>query len=423
MNWIMKHRSEKKAVQEQELDVEQIRRDFPILMRKIRGKRLAYLDNAATTQKPAKVIEAIAEYYRRYNANIHRGAYLLSEEATAAYEEAHAKVARFIGAEETASIIFTRNCTEAINLVAYSWGRTFLKPGDRIVLTQMEHHSNLVPWLQLAKEKGIEIAYWPIEKDGTLDLGRLDSLLGDKTRLVSVTHVSNVLGTTNPVREIAERAHQAGAAILIDAAQSVPHFAVNVQELDCDFLAFSGHKMLGPTGIGVLYAKTKWLEKMPPFLSGGDMISDVTFEEARWNELPWKFEAGTPNIAGGIGLAAAIDYLSAIGMEAVWRHEQQLVEYTLARLKEMEDIRIFGPLSMRGGVISFELKGIHPHDLATFMDMEGVAIRAGHHCAQPLMSILGVPATARVSFYLYNNKEDVDHFIQALNKAKEYFKR
>jgi len=410
-------------VQEQELDVEQIRRDFPILMRKIRGKRLAYLDNAATTQKPAKVIEAIAEYYRRYNANIHRGAYLLSEEATAAYEEAHAKVARFIGAEETASIIFTRNCTEAINLVAYSWGRTFLKPGDRIVLTQMEHHSNLVPWLQLAKEKGIEIAYWPIEKDGTLDLGRLDSLLGDKTRLVSVTHVSNVLGTINPVREIAERAHQAGAAILIDAAQSVPHFAVNVQELNCDFLAFSGHKMLGPTGIGVLYAKTKWLEKMPPFLSGGDMISDVTFEEARWNELPWKFEAGTPNIAGGIGLAAAIDYLSAIGMEAVWRHEQQLVEYTLARLKEMEDIRIFGPLSMRGGVISFELKGIHPHDLATFMDMEGVAIRAGHHCAQPLMSILGVPATARVSFYLYNNKEDVDQFIQALNKAKEYFKR
>lgn len=423
MNWIMKHRSEKKAVQEQELDVEQIRRDFPILMRKIRGKRLAYLDNAATTQKPSKVIEAIAEYYRRYNANIHRGAYLLSEEATAAYEEAHAKVARFIGAEETASIIFTRNCTEAINLVAYSWGRTFLKPGDRIVLTQMEHHSNLVPWLQLAKEKGIEIAYWPIEKDGTLDLGRLDSLLGDKTRLVSVTHVSNVLGTINPVREIAERAHQAGAAILIDAAQSVPHFAVNVQELNCDFLAFSGHKMLGPTGIGVLYAKTKWLEKMPPFLSGGDMISDVTFEEARWNELPWKFEAGTPNIAGGIGLAAAIDYLSAIGMEAVWRHEQQLVEYTLARLKEMEDIRIFGPLSMRGGVISFELKGIHPHDLATFMDMEGVAIRAGHHCAQPLMSILGVPATARVSFYLYNNKEDVDQFIQALNKAKEYFKR
>jgi cysteine desulfurase/selenocysteine lyase len=419
----MKHRSEKKAVQEQELDVEQIRRDFPILMRKIRGKRLAYLDNAATTQKPSKVIEAIAEYYRRYNANIHRGAYLLSEEATAAYEEAHAKVARFIGAEETASIIFTRNCTEAINLVAYSWGRTFLKPGDRIVLTQMEHHSNLVPWLQLAKEKGIEIAYWPIEKDGTLDLGRLDSLLGDKTRLVSVTHVSNVLGTINPVREIAERAHQAGAAILIDAAQSVPHFAVNVQELNCDFLAFSGHKMLGPTGIGVLYAKTKWLEKMPPFLSGGDMISDVTFEEARWNELPWKFEAGTPNIAGGIGLAAAIDYLSAIGMEAVWRHEQQLVEYTLARLKEMEDIRIFGPLSMRGGVISFELKGIHPHDLATFMDMEGVAIRAGHHCAQPLMSILGVPATARVSFYLYNNKEDVDQFIQALNKAKEYFKR
>ncbi len=410
-------------MQEQELDVEQIRRDFPILMRKIRGKRLAYLDNAATTQKPSKVIEAIAEYYRRYNANIHRGAYLLSEEATAAYEEAHAKVARFIGAEETASIIFTRNCTEAINLVAYSWGRTFLKPGDRIVLTQMEHHSNLVPWLQLAKEKGIEIAYWPIEKDGTLDLGRLDSLLGDKTRLVSVTHVSNVLGTINPVREIAERAHQAGAAILIDAAQSVPHFAVNVQELNCDFLAFSGHKMLGPTGIGVLYAKTKWLEKMPPFLSGGDMISDVTFEEARWNELPWKFEAGTPNIAGGIGLAAAIDYLSAIGMEAVWRHEQQLVEYTLARLKEMEDIRIFGPLSMRGGVISFELKGIHPHDLATFMDMEGVAIRAGHHCAQPLMSILGVPATARVSFYLYNNKEDVDQFIQALNKAKEYFKR
>ena len=398
-----------------------IRGDFPILQQEMNGKRLAYLDNAATTQKPRQVIDAISRFYRTTNANIHRGAYRLSEEATAAYETAHDKVADFIGAPGRQTIIFTRNATEAINLVAYSWGRSNIGPGDEILLTQMEHHSNLVPWQQLAKERGARIVYLPVTDNGTLALDQLSRLLTERTRLVAVTHCSNVLGTINPLHEIIARAHEAGATVLVDAAQSVPHFPVRVQELDCDFLAFSGHKMLGPTGVGVLYGKEELLDTMPPFLTGGDMIGEVTFEGATWNELPWKFEAGTPAIAEGVGLAAAIDYLNGIGMERVHAHEQALLSYALKRLHEIDGIRIFGPEAPRTGVISFTLDGIHPHDIATFLDQYGVAIRAGHHCAQPLMGILGVPATARASFYLYNDLDDVDQLVEALKKTREFF--
>lgn len=401
----------------------QIRADFPILSRKMNGQRLAYLDNAATTQKPRQVIETISEYYQSYNANIHRGAYRISEEATDAYEEAHDKVARFIGAPGRRNIVFTRNATEAINLVAYSWGRSSISAGDEIILTQMEHHSNLVPWQQLAQEKKARLKFLPVREDGTLDLSILPELLSEKTRLVAITHCSNVLGTINPVRQIIEQAHAAGARVLLDAAQSVPHFPVNVGELDCDFMAFSGHKMLGPTGSGVLYAKEELLEAMPPFLTGGDMISEVSFESSDWNELPWKFEAGTPAIAAGIGLGAAVDYLQSLDMENIHAHEQALLEIALEGLQELPGVKVFGPEGSRAGVISFVLEGIHPHDIATFLDQYGVAIRAGHHCAQPLMGLLGVPATARASFYLYNDEEDVRQFIRAIKKTQEFFQR
>lgn len=402
---------------------EKYRRDFPILQTKMNGYPLVYLDNAATTQKPNAVIEALKNYFETYNANIHRGAYKLSEIATLAYEEAHQKVADFVNAPGIENIVFTRNCTEALNLVAYSWGRSQLREGDHILLTQMEHHSNIVPWQLLAEEKNVKIHYWPILSDGTLDINQLSNLLTEKTKLVSLTHASNVLGTINPVKEIIKKAHEAGAVVILDAAQSTPHFPVDVQDLDCDFLAFSGHKMIAPTGIGALYGKQELLDKMPPFMGGGDMISDVTFEGSTWHELPWKFEAGTPSIAEGIGFGVAIDYLNNIGMDKIWQHEKQLTEYAMNQILEIPGIKIYGTSKNRTGVISFSLDNVHPHDIATFLDQYGVAIRAGHHCAHPLMKLLGVPATARASFYFYNNKEDIDQFINALNKTRKFFNK
>ena len=404
------------------LDVWAVRHDFPILHQEVHGHPLVYLDNAASSQKPLRVIEAIDDYYRRYNANVHRGIHKLSEEATTAYEEARKKVARFINARSPKEVIFTRNTTESINLVAYSWGRANIREGDEILLTEMEHHSNLVPWQLLAQEKGARLRFVPITDDGLLDLDALDGLLTERTKLVSVVHMSNVLGTINPVAEIVRRAHEVGALVLLDGAQSVPHLRVDVQALDCDFLAFSGHKMCGPTGIGVLYGKRELLEAMPPFLGGGDMIREVHLERSTWNSLPWKFEAGTPSIAQGIGLGYAVDYLTEIGMEAIHAHEREVTAYALSRLSEIPGITLYGPpVKLRGGVVSFNLEGVHPHDIATILDSEGVAIRAGHHCAQPLMRRLGVVATARASFYLYNTCEEVDVLVRAVEKAKQIF--
>jgi cysteine desulfurase/selenocysteine lyase len=404
------------------LDVWAVRRDFPVLDQQVNGHPLVYLDNAATSQKPLCVIEALDEYYRRYNANVHRGIHKLSEEATAAYEDARQKVARFLNARSPKEIIFTRNTTEAINLVAYSWGRANIREGDEIVLTEMEHHSNLVPWQLLAQEKGARLRFIPVTDEGLLDLDALDELLTERTKLVAVVHMSNVLGTINPVTEIIRRAHEVGALVLLDGAQSVPHLQVDVQKLDCDFLACSGHKMCGPTGIGVLYGKRELLEAMPPFLGGGDMIKEVHLEWSTWNSLPWKFEAGTPSIAQGIGLGYAVDYLSGIGMEVIHAHEREIVAYALGRLSEIEGVTIYGPpAEQRGGVVAFNLKGVHPHDVAAILDSHGVAIRAGHHCAQPLMRRLGVVATARASFYLYNTCEEVDVLVHAIEKVKEVF--
>jgi len=405
--------------------VARIREDFPILKRLVHGKPLVYLDNAATSQKPRQVIEALTYYYENYNANIHRAIHRLGEEATEAYEEVRAQVARFINAPSPECIVFTRNATEAINLVAYTWGRANIGQGDEILLTEMEHHSNLVPWQRLAKEKGARLRYIGLTGEQTLQLqDGLDSYLSKGTKLVAMVHISNGVGTINPVAEVARAAHRRGALMLVDGAQSVPHMAVDVQALDCDFLAFSSHKMLGPTGVGVLYARRELLEEMPPFLSGGEMISKVTLEDTSWNEVPWKFEAGTPNIADVIALGAAIDYLSRIGMEKVRAHEVELTAYALRRLRQLEDIIIYGPsdLQQRGGVVSFNYPDLHPHDLGTVLDRSGVAIRTGHHCNQPLMRRLGVAGTARASFYIYNMLEEVDIFIEALKTARAFFR-
>jgi cysteine desulfurase/selenocysteine lyase len=406
-----------------QLDPEIIKRDFPIFKRKIHGKPLIYLDNAATTQKPRQVIEAIREFYENYNANVHRGVYRLSVEATEAYENARSKVARFINAKDS-EIIFTRNTTEALNLVAYSWGLCNLKRGDRILLTEMEHHSNIVPWQLITKYTGAVIDYIPFDEEGLLVKEEIDRLLNLEPKIVSIIHVSNVLGTINNVKEIVEKAHKVGAITVVDAAQSVPHMPVDVKEIGCDFLAFSGHKALGPLGVGVLYGKRDLLEEMNPFLGGGDMISRVWLSGAEWNELPWKFEAGTSSVADAIGLGAAIDYLKSIGMDKVRAHEVKLTDYALKRLSEIPDIKIYGPreLDKRGAVISFNLPGIHPHDLATILDEEGIAIRAGHHCAQPLVTKLGVAATARASFYIYNSESDIDALVEGLYKARRIFK-
>jgi cysteine desulfurase / selenocysteine lyase len=404
-------------------DPEEIRGDFPILSRKVHGKNLIYFDNAATTQKPISVIQAISDYYRGYNANVHRGLHTLAEEATAAYEAARAKVAEFIGGVKSEEIIFTRNGTEAINLVAYSWGRNHLGPGDRIVVTEMEHHANLVPWIALTGETGAELKYIPITERGYLDLTHIDDIITSNTRLVALTQMSNVLGTINPVNTIIDLAHDRRALVLVDAAQSAPHMPVNVLELNADFMTFSAHKMLGPTGIGILYGKEAILHEMEPFLYGGDMIREVRKDSATWNDLPWKFEAGTPNIADAIAFSPALDYLNNLGMDAIRQHEMELTSYALEKLKEITSIKVFGPtdINHRGSAISFIDRDIHPHDLATYLDGQGIAIRAGHHCAQVLMKRLGVVATARASFYIYNTKQEIDQFIETLQAARRYF--
>ncbi len=407
------------------LNVERIRQDFPILQRKVHGRPLVYLDNAATSQKPVQVIDALADFYRRYNANIHRAIHCLGEEATNAYEETRAKVARFIGAPSPDCIIFVRNTTEAINLVAYTWGRSHIGPGDEIVLTEMEHHSNMVPWQRLAQEKGARLRYIGINHEQCLDLdGWPHAYLTERTKLLAIGHVSNGVGTIHPVKEMVAEARRRGIVTLIDGAQSVPHMPVNVQDLGCDFLAFSAHKMLGPTGVGVLYGRLELLVEMEPFLSGGEMISRVTLEGAQWAHVPWKFEAGTPNIADVIAFGAAIDYLSQLGMERVRAHEMELTSYALSRLRQLEEIVIYGPqdISQRGGVISFNLPSIHPHDLGTLLDRFGVAIRTGHHCNQPLMRRLGVAGTARASFYVYNTFQEVDTLIEAIDRAQARFR-
>jgi cysteine desulfurase / selenocysteine lyase len=405
-----------------EFDIDAIRSDFPILKRRVHGRPLVYLDNAATSQKPQAVLDALDHYYENTNANVHRGVHTLSEEATGQYESARAKVSNFIGACCPKEVIWTRNATEAINLVAYSWGRTHLHRGDRILLTEMEHHANLVPWQILAAEAGIELDFVPIADDGTLILDNLGKLLTSRTRLFAFAAMSNVLGTINPVKELTAAAHRAGALVLLDGAQSVPHLTVNVQELGIDFMAFSGHKMLGPTGIGVLWGRRELLNAMPPFLGGGDMIREVHLRESKWNELPWKFEAGTPAIAQAIGLGAAVDYLSIIGMEAIERAERELTAYAMERLPEVEGLRMLGPsASRRGGLVSFVLGDVHPHDIAAVLDSLGIAIRAGHHCAQPIHERYGIQASARASFYLYNTKAEVDALVTGLRQVVEMF--
>jgi cysteine desulfurase/selenocysteine lyase len=405
------------------IDVIGIRKQFPIFQREIsNGVPLVYLDSTATSQKPLAVIEAMDSFYRRSNANIHRGVHTLAEEATALYEGAREKIARFINAETSRQIIYTRNTTESINLVAYSWARANLKAGDLVILTEMEHHSNIVPWQMLQAERGIELDFIPVTEDGLLDLDAYKSLLERTPKLVSFTHMSNVLGTINPASEIIRLAHETGAVTLVDAAQSVPHIKVDVQALDVDFFAFSAHKMCGPTGIGVLYGKTELLEVMPPFLGGGDMIKEVKLRSFRANTLPHKFEAGTPAIAEAVGFGAAIDYLTSIGMDAISAHEHEVTEYALDRLEEIPGVKLFGPSAdKKGGVASFTFEGIHPHDVAQILDRDGIAVRAGHHCAQPLHEKFGIPATSRASFYLYNTKDEVDLLVNGLYKVKELF--
>ncbi|MFO7172117.1 MAG: cysteine desulfurase [Bacillota bacterium] len=407
------------------MNVERIRQDFPILAQLVNGKPLVYLDNAATTQKPRQVIDAIRRYYEEYNANVHRSIHTLGERATAAYEEARAKVAAFIDAPEPATCIFVRNASEGLNLVAYSYGMQVLRPGDEILLSPLEHHSNLVPWQLVARRTGARLRFMPMHPDGTLDLERLPRVLTERTRIVAVAHASNTLGAILPVKAITEAAHAVGAVVVVDGAQSVPHMPVSVRELDVDFLAFSGHKMMGPMGIGVLYGKRELLERMDPFLGGGEMIRSVTYEESTWNDLPWKFEAGTPNVEGAVGLAAAIDYINEVvgGVANIQRHEHDLVQYAMRRLREaFPEIRIYGPEENRAGILAFTFGDLHPHDVATVLDSEGVAIRAGHHCTMPLhREVLQVVATNRASFYVYNTREDVDRLVEALGKVKEFF--
>ncbi|HXY83612.1 MAG TPA: cysteine desulfurase [Candidatus Saccharimonadales bacterium] len=406
------------------INTSKIREDFPILKRQVNGKPLVYFDNAATSQKPTAVIEAIASYYKNYNANIHRGIHKLAEEATLAYEDAREKSAKFVNAGYPEEIIFVRNATEGINLVANSWGRTNVGKGDKIVITIMEHHSNIVPWQLLAQQTGAQIEFIEITDDGMLRQDQLERAIDNSTKIVAVTHASNVLGTINPVNTIGKLAHRHGALFLLDAAQSVPHMKVDVRDIDCDFMVFSGHKMMSPTGIGVLYGKREHLEGMPPFLGGGEMIKEVHTTNASWNDIPYKFEAGTPDIAGVIGLGAAIDYLNRLGIENIHVHEQQITGYALSKISTVEGVKVYGPKSPkdRVGVISFNLGDIHAHDLASILDEEGIAIRSGHHCAQPLMEFIGVPAMSRISFYAYNTEEEVDVFTEALGKAGRLFK-
>ena len=405
-------------------DVSAVRNDFPILSRQVNGKPLVYLDNAATSQKPQSMIDALVDYYSGYNSNVHRGVHTLSMEATDAYEAARQKIATFINAPSPDNLIFVRNTSEAINLVAYSWAAANLKKGDRVVSTELEHHSNLVPWQHAVAEAGAELKLMKMAEDYSLDTSELDELLTPQTKLVAFTQMSNVLGTITPAKEIVAAAHRVGALALVDAAQSVPHIAVDVQDLDCDFLAFSGHKMAGPMGIGVLYVKGEVLEQMEPFMRGGEMVLEVTYEKATWADLPMKFEAGTPSVADSIGLGAAVDYLTALGMDNIRQHEVELTTYALERFKELEEITTYGStdMSIRGGVVSFTMGDVHPHDIGQVLDQAGVAIRTGHHCAMPLVrSRLHLPATARASFYLYNTEAEVDALIDGLETTLRFF--
>ena len=407
-----------------QLDVARIRADFPILSRTVNGKPVVYLDNAATSQKPRQVIDAMRAVFEEHNANIHRGVYEFSETTTAAFEGARAKVARFIGARDDREVIFVRNATEGVNLVAYTWGRENIRSGDRIISTVLEHHSDFVPWQQLAKDVGAQIVMIDVDDEGRLRRDQLSAELKKGAKLLAITHTSNGLGTVNPVKEIVAEAHAAGATVLVDAAQAVPHTPVDVTDLDCDFLVFSGHKMLAPPGSGGVWGRIGLLERMRPFLFGGDMISRVTVEKTEWNELPWKFEAGTSSYVDAIGLGAAVDYLEAVGVAKIHEHEVSLVAYLLPRLSEISGVEIYGPKSLddRVGVVSFNIGGIHPHDVATIFDREGVCVRAGHHCNQLLMTRLGVAATTRASFYLYNTTDECDALLSAIEKAKKVFK-
>ncbi len=404
-------------------DVKKIRKDFPILKRKIHGKKLVYLDNAATSQKPKQVIQAIKDFYEKHNANIHRGVYVLSEESSQMYEDAYEKVAKFINADGMEEIVLVRNTNEAVNIILYSWAWNNLKKGDEIITTMMEHHANIVPW-QMLQKKGVKLKFVDINDNGTLKMEEFDKLVTNKTKLVAVVHVSNVVGTINPIKKIGKMAHDHDAKLLVDAAQSVPHMPVDVKEIDCDFLAFSGHKMLAPTGTGALFVKKEILENMQPFMRGSAMIKEVYLHEAKWNDLPWRFEAGTPSIADNIAFATAIDYLKKIGMRNVREHEKQLTKYALKRMGEIKQLKIYGPLDAdkRGGVIAFTLGDIHPHDLSTVLDDFGIATRSGHHCAMPLHNRLKLAASTRASFYIYNTKEEIDYFIDALNKAAKVFR-
>ncbi|MDO6449140.1 cysteine desulfurase [Oceanobacillus profundus] len=402
------------------MDVKAIKEQFPILNQEVNGHPLVYLDSSATSQKPLSVIEAVNTYYREDNSNVHRGVHTLGTKATDKYEGAREKVREFINARSTAEIIFTRGTTTAINLVATSYGRANLKPGDEIVITPMEHHSNIIPWQQAAKATGATLKYIPLQSDGTITLEAVRETVTANTKIVAMTQVSNVLGTINPIKEVAQIAHAHGAVMLVDGAQGAPHLKVDVADLDCDFYAFSAHKMCGPTGIGVLYGKKELLENMEPIEFGGEMIDFVNLYDSTWKELPWKFEGGTPIIAGAIGLAAAIDFLNEIGNETILDHEQKLADYAMKQLRTIDGISIYGP-EKRAGLVTFNLDDVHPHDTATALDAEGIAVRAGHHCAQPLMKWLDVTATARASFYLYNTEEDIDLLVNGLLKTKEYF--
>ena len=404
------------------LDVEALRRDFPILARKIHGHPLVYLDNAATTQKPESVIEAVADMYRRSYANIHRGVHTLSVEATDAYEQAREKVRAFVNAAETREIVFVRGTTEAINLVAQTFGRQRVGEGDEVVVTALEHHSNIVPWQLLCDEKKARLKVLPIDRSGDVCVEELERLLTPRSRVVSIAHVSNALGTLVPVRRIVEIAHARGVPVLVDGAQAVPRLAVDVRELGCDFYAFSAHKMYGSGGVGVLYGRAELLDAMPPYQGGGDMISSVTFEKTTWNVLPYKFEAGTPNIAGAIGLGAAIDYLAKIGIENVTAHEKDLLDYATRSLTALPGLNVIGTAREKIGVLSFTLDGIHPHDIGTVLDQEGIAIRTGHHCAQPVMEFFGIPATARASLALYNTRADIDALVEGIRKVQRMFR-
>ncbi len=405
----------------QAFDINSIRKDFPILNETVHGKTLVYLDNAATTQKPEQVIEAMNAYYRHTNSNIHRGVHLLSEKATQQYEEARKKVARFIGAPKTQEIIFTRGTTDAINLLAASFGKKHIQAGDEILISAMEHHSNIVPWQMMCEERKAVLKVVPIDDDGSLNMEAFEQLLSEKTKLVAIVHVSNSLGTINPVKDIIQKAHAKNIPVLLDGAQAVQHLPVNVQELDCDFYAFSGHKLFGPTGVGVLYGKESWLKDLPPYQGGGDMILNVTFEKTTYNELPYKFEAGTPAIAEVIGLGAAIDYISGIGMKQIETRESELLAYAMKRIAAIPRVTIIGTAAHKSSVVSFVVDGVHPHDMGTILDREGIAIRTGHHCTQPVMKRFGIPATSRVSLAFYNTEEELDTCVKAIEKAIQLF--